>query len=118
MNEALTYPEKLKDPRWQRVKCQVLVRDDFTCRSCGCTTRTLHVHHRWYGNSLEPWLYPLDALVTLCDQCHSFEEVAEPIGRNSDFWPLIRMSDGTFRKGPKAEIVGRWDTSRAPRRWN
>lgn len=27
---------------------------------------------------------------------------------HSDFWPTIRMNDGTYRKGPQAEIVGRW----------
>jgi hypothetical protein len=24
------------------------------------------------------------------------------------FWPVVKMSDGTYRKGPFAEIVGWW----------
>ena len=26
----------------------------------------------------------------------------------SDWWPVVKMSDGSLRKGPYAEIVGRW----------
>ena len=26
----------------------------------------------------------------------------------SDWWPVVKMADGTLRKGPYAEIVGRW----------
>ena len=25
-----------------------------------------------------------------------------------DCWPVVKMSDGTYLKGPYAEIVGRW----------
>jgi hypothetical protein len=24
------------------------------------------------------------------------------------FWPVVRLADGTLRKGPAAEVVGRW----------
>ena len=27
------------------------------------------------------------------------------------FWPIIKMEDGTIRKGYNAEIVGRWKES-------
>ena len=26
----------------------------------------------------------------------------------SDWWPVVKMKDGSLRKGPYAEIVGRW----------
>ena len=26
----------------------------------------------------------------------------------SDWWPVVKMADGTLRKGPYAEIIGRW----------
>ena len=25
-----------------------------------------------------------------------------------DLWPVVKMADGTYRMGPRAEIVGRW----------
>jgi hypothetical protein len=30
------------------------------------------------------------------------------VGIPYGFWPVVKMSDGTYRKGPFAEIVGRW----------
>lgn len=64
---------KLKDPRWQKKRLQILERDGFTCQSCRSTTHTLHVHHRFYVRGREPWDYPEIALVTLCEPCHSNE---------------------------------------------
>jgi hypothetical protein len=65
-----TYPEKLLDPRWQRTRLRVFARDNWACVACRETTRTLHVHHRWYEAGKEPWEVPSDALVTLCAYCH------------------------------------------------
>jgi hypothetical protein len=63
------YNEKLRDPRW----LEVFERDNFTCVSCNDPSSTLCVHHRYYDKSLEPWEYPLEALVTLCENCHQIE---------------------------------------------
>ena len=63
------YSDKLKDPRWQRKRLEILERDDFTCQSCMDSESTLVVHHRYYEN-VEPWEYPNEALVTLCANCH------------------------------------------------
>lgn len=65
------YSEKLKDPRWQRKRLEILQRDDFRCRSCERNDKTLHVHHSYYENGKSPWEYPDDALLTLCVDCHS-----------------------------------------------
>ncbi len=35
-----------------------------------------------------------------------------PVGPVTGWWPPVRMSDGTVRKGPYAEIVGRWSDAR------
>ena len=64
----MTYSEKLKDPRWQKKRLEVLNRDQFKCRCCDGEKRTLHVHHIHYTN--EPWDSELLDLVTLCDVCH------------------------------------------------
>jgi len=68
-----TYSEKLKDPRWQKMRLEILNRDEFMCKICGDTKSTLHVHHRRYITNRDPWDYPMDCLVTLCENCHEAE---------------------------------------------
>ena len=65
-----TYSEKLKDPRWQRKRLEIMNRDNFTCHICGDTRTTLHVHHRMYARGCDPWEYPDNHLITLCEKCH------------------------------------------------
>jgi hypothetical protein len=69
----MSYAEKLKDPRWQRKRLEILQRDDFTCKKCGDKQTTLHVHHRRYFKGNDPWDYPNELLVTLCEDCHEVE---------------------------------------------
>ena len=67
-----SYLEKLKDPRWQKLRLQVFERDDFSCKECGSTKNTLNVHHIDYkGNN--PWETPINLLKTLCESCHEEE---------------------------------------------
>jgi hypothetical protein len=68
-----TYREKLKDPRWQKRRLEILERDMWSCQSCFATESTLHVHHRYYMDVEHPWDYPESALVTLCEECHELE---------------------------------------------
>lgn len=74
--KQIEYQEKLKNPLWQRKRLFILTRDAFKCQMCGDTTTTLHVHHRHYIHFREPWDYPDELLVTLCDPCHKKEEAA------------------------------------------
>lgn len=67
------YLAKLRDPRWQKKRLEVLERDNWACQKCYDTKATLHVHHRYYQTGCEPWEYRPDALVTLCEQCHEDE---------------------------------------------
>ena len=69
----MRYAEKFKDPRWQKKRLKILERDEFTCQICYDKETTLHVHHRYYIRGAEPWDYPDDALVTLCENCHEIE---------------------------------------------
>lgn len=64
------YAEPLKDPRWQRRRLEILDRADFTCQRCGCTSRTLHAHHKHYLKGRKPWEYEDDLLECLCELCH------------------------------------------------
>jgi hypothetical protein len=72
------YADKLKDPRWQKVRLEVMARDGWTCQQCHDQTSTLHLHHRYYEPGLDPWEYPPDALVTLCEFCHAYETRERP----------------------------------------
>lgn len=66
----MKYSEKLRDPRWQRKRLEILSRDNFTCRLCGDAKNTLHVHHIFYTRGAEPWDHQNDVLVTVCVDCH------------------------------------------------
>jgi len=67
------YLAKLRDPRWQKLRLQVLERDRWECSSCGARHKTLHVHHVAYARSGNPWDAVPGVLVTLCSDCHELE---------------------------------------------
>jgi len=69
----MTYVEKLKDPRWQKMRLKILERDDWACQMCFDCESTLHIHHRRYLPNRAPWDYPENILVTLCEACHEYE---------------------------------------------
>lgn len=71
---AKTYAQKLKDPRWQKRRLEILQRDHYTCRECKAQHKTLHVHHCSYAPQLEPWEYSDNDLITLCEDCHCLVE--------------------------------------------
>lgn len=71
--EAKSYLEKLKDPRWQKKRLEVLERDEWICVRCYDSESTLYVHHLTYEPNKDPWDYPLDNFITLCDACHAHE---------------------------------------------
>lgn len=71
----MTYAEKLKDPRWQKKRLEILSRDNFTCSNCGDTELTLHVHHVVYFKGDEPWEATNDTLDTLCSDCHKIQHL-------------------------------------------
>jgi hypothetical protein len=51
----------------------VFERDRWECRRCGDKKSPLHVHHKYYLKDNEPWEYPLEAFLTLCERCHTDE---------------------------------------------
>jgi len=79
-----TYAEKLRDPRWQKKRLEVMERDHFTCRDCGDKDKTQNVHHCHYFRGA-PWDTPSEFLLTLCEECHEIrqqneEEIKRRIG--------------------------------------
>jgi 5-methylcytosine-specific restriction endonuclease McrA len=70
------YADKLRDPRWQKKRLEVMQLDNFTCRHCQTKTQTLNVHHINYERGKAPWEYEASALITLCEPCHRSSEDA------------------------------------------
>ena len=70
----MTYSEKLRDPRWQRKRLEIMNRDCFRCQRCHTDTTTLNVHHRAYLKNRDPWDYQDHMLTTLCQPCHERTE--------------------------------------------
>lgn len=69
-----SYAEKLKDPRWQKKRLEIMERDNFTCLMCKSTAQTLNVHHGFYKKNTDPWDYPNETLHTICEECHDWAE--------------------------------------------
>lgn len=70
----LSYFEKLKHPKWQKKRLEIMNRDNFKCRCCLHSEKTLNVHHIFYDKKYKnPWDYPNELLVTMCEDCHAIE---------------------------------------------
>jgi hypothetical protein len=86
---SAAYLEKLRDPRWQKMRLEIMQRDEFTCQNCRDTSTTLNVHHRRYRRGADPWDYDLRDLVTLCEFCHE-SETAIRAEREADLLEMMR----------------------------
>ena len=64
-----TYPEKLRDPRWQAKRGEIIAARNGRCERCNGTTR-LEVHHGYYKPGAELWDYESNTLWCLCRSCH------------------------------------------------
>lgn len=74
----MTYSEKLKDPRWQKKRLEVLSKARFKCKWCKDDKETLHVHHIEYSKGNSPWEYDLTNFLCLCETCHLLAEQVKP----------------------------------------
>lgn len=72
----MTYLEKLKDPRWQKKRLEIMERDRWRCLDCNEEDKTLHVHHHHYFKG-DPWDTPNSLLSTLCEECHETRQPLE-----------------------------------------
>ncbi len=71
-----TYLEKLKDPRWQRKRLEIMQKYDFSCQRCQSKEKTLEIHYGYYRSGNKPWEYSSDELFCLCDDCHELFHTA------------------------------------------
>jgi len=95
----MNYLEKLKSPKWQKKRLEVLSRDNFTCCTCGDNQTELHVHHLKYTK--EPYDSPLEDLQTLCKHCHYyftyfFEKNLKWFSEKKEFLNKICKVENTF----------------------
>jgi 5-methylcytosine-specific restriction endonuclease McrA len=87
----ITYYEKLKDPKWQKIRLKIFNRDKWKCVICENEDQTLHVHHTYYKKNSEPWDYDLDTLKTLCSQCHKFQHETIPNVKEELFITIFKL---------------------------
>ncbi len=76
VSTIMTYSEKLKDPRWQKLRLKIFERDGWKCVVCSASDKTLEVHHMRYRS--QPWDVPQKYLQTLCSQCHRDKHFKKP----------------------------------------
>jgi hypothetical protein len=69
-SQMSTYFEKLRDPRWQKMRLEVMQNKEFCCEICGDSKSTLNVHHKVYFKDRNPWEYLPQQLACLCESCH------------------------------------------------
>jgi hypothetical protein len=92
-----TYYEKLKDPRWQKVRLEAMQKADFCCQMCFDDTTSLNVHHKEYFKGHEPWEYSLNQLIVLCEDCHKYHHSHKDI--------LKKVSSYLEYDGPRSRDV-------------
>lgn len=92
------YSERLKDPRWQRKRLEIMQRSDFKCEHCGSSISTLNVHHGYYRRGAMPWEYDNDVLHCLCENCHDaierLKEAAHRAIARMSMHEMQRLLDG------------------------
>jgi 5-methylcytosine-specific restriction endonuclease McrA len=95
-----SYTSKLRDRRWQKRRLEIMQRDRFTCQLCGSVdpAKQLHVHHLYYTRGVEPWEYPDDALISLCESCHKIESRTRPSAFEDFLSVVSRISAPELRK--------------------
>lgn len=104
------YSDKLKDSRWQRRRAEISLRDGYICQGCHADDhRPVQVHHKYYRWGADPWDYPDDALVTLCDDCHAEEHDLEPEQKEIVADIVYKELDVTAFLLARAKAMGHWD---------
>lgn len=94
----MSYSDKLKDPRWQKKRLEILDRDCHKCTVCDYT-KNLHVHHGYYSGQKDPWQYEDCSLHTLCSDCHDrTHDVLDRINRNIGLINPQFLIDGTLER--------------------
>lgn len=92
----MKYKDKLKDPRWQKKRLEILERDNWACQICGDEESTLVVHHFKYSNC-EPWDIDNEYLITYCEDCHKSEHEDRKVFKKLLDDTMIKLQSDTYR---------------------
>jgi len=103
----MTYAEKLRDPRWQKMRLQIFGRDLFSCRHCGADNKELQVHHLRYYN-IEPWQYHHTDLLTLCIDCHADETKRRKINDQFLLYSLANCNFSAYEIQAMAQLMSKY----------
>ena len=99
-----TYSEKLRDPRWQKLRLEIMSRDEFKCRLCRKEDKTLNVHHSYYAKGANPWDYPNEFLVTVCEKCHQLIEYRRELILKATANPHVQIAVLKFCHATKSDV--------------
>lgn len=91
---AEAYSDRLKDPRWQKKRLEILQRDNWTCQYCSDKECCLNIHHIRYIASMDPWEYKDFDLITLCEMCHGELSSYERQHGKPQFFETIKFYNG------------------------
>lgn len=100
------YAQKLKDPRWQKKRLEILSRDHWRCSSCLTDEKTLHIHHLFYFKGKNPWEINNGFLITLCEDCHKQITTEDEVSPHDSAVEAIGdIFDALLRKDIAMEFV-------------
>lgn len=68
-----SYEDKLRHPKWQKKRLEIMSLRGWACEECGATEQELHVHHLVYSHGRNPWEYDTHELACLCATCHGLK---------------------------------------------
>lgn len=86
------YQKKLRSPKWQKKRLEILQRDEFTCQLCKDKETELHVHHEYYEKGKDPWEHPNECLKSVCKYCHLILEDFKTLDNVSGIEKIHRIS--------------------------
>jgi hypothetical protein len=103
MNNRSSYSQKLRDPRWQKKRLEVMQYFDFSCEICGDSKSTLNIHHKQYLKGYQPWDYHIEQLSCLCETCHDeYHDLPDLLSYACSFLPI----DGKNNRDEIAILIG------------
>lgn len=75
----MTYAQRLKDPRWQKKRLELLNKAHWTCEECKAVEPAdgLQIYHVFYMLGKLPWEHDDRIMMVLCDGCHKRRQKVE-----------------------------------------
>ena len=99
------YLELLKNPKWQKLRLEVLDARGWKCELMGETDISLNVHHRRYVRGAMPWEYEPEQLQVLCEECH---KDLHDWKNSEDRWRLLERTHDLIGKFKTLYTDGSW----------